>query len=88
MNNDCMITTEDNPYDPFDQFDHWFLFDCEKGYNSCGYLARIARLAEAMTEEEKDAEIERAIDEIIRLDFLGIYKKVYRNQKEKAKESA
>ena len=79
-NNDCAITTFDNPYNPFTQFDHWFLFDCEKGYYSCGYLARIARLANAMTEEEKDEEIERAIDEIISLDFMGIYKKVRRNE--------
>jgi len=86
VNRDCMLTTDDNPYDPFDQFDHWFLFDCEKGYYSCSYLARIAHLSEAMTEEEKNTEVERAIDEIIRLDFLGIYKKVYRNAKESEKE--
>ena len=88
MANECMLTTYDNPYDPFDQFDHWFLFDCEKGYYSCGYLARIAHIAEAMTEEEKDKEIERAIDDIVRLDFLGIYKKVYRNEQKYEKETA
>jgi len=77
--NDCMITTIDNPYDPFNQFDHWFLFDCEKGYYTCAYLARVTFLADAMTEDEKDAEVERAIDEIIRLDFMGIYKKVRRS---------
>lgn len=80
MARDCMITTHDNPYDPFSQFDHWFLFDVEKGYDSCGYLARIARVSEGMSEAEKDAEVERAIDEIISLDFLGIYKKVYRDE--------
>lgn len=79
MPNDCMITTIDNPYDPFNQFDHWFLFDCEKGYYTCAYLARVTFLADAMTEDEKDAEVERAIDEIIRLDFMGIYKKVRRS---------
>ena len=78
MYNDCMLTTDDNPYNPFTQFEQWFLFDCEKGYYSCSYLARIARLADAMTDEEKAQEIERAIDEIIRLDFFGIYKKIYR----------
>lgn len=86
--NDCMLTTDDNPYDPFTQFEDWFLYDCEKGYYSCGYLARVAFISDAMTEEEKDAEVERAIDEIIRLDFLGIYKKVYRNEKKKEKETA
>ena len=81
MARECMLTTEDNPYDPFTQFKDWFLFDCEKGYYSCGYLARMAFVAEAMTDDEKNAEIEQAIDRIIALDFLGIYKKVYREDK-------
>lgn len=81
MGDDCMITTHDNPYDPFTQFDHWFLFDVEKGYNTCGYLARVTFLGDGMSEAEKNAEVERAIDEIIALDFLGIYEKVYRKAK-------
>ena len=70
------ITTFDNPYDPFDQFTLWFLFDVEKGYNTCSYLARIANLYEDMTQKEEDEEVERAIDQIIENDFLNIYKKV------------
>lgn len=76
MSRKTMLTTFDNPFDPFDDFDKWFLFDCEKGYYSCGYLARIARLSDAMTDEEKDEEIERAINEIISNDFRDIYMKV------------
>jgi hypothetical protein len=74
----CMLTTFDNPYDPFEQFTSWFLFDIEKGYNSCGYLGRIARTSDQLSEEENDLEIERAIDEIIKYDFRNIYKKVTR----------
>ena len=37
------LTTFDNPFNPFDQFDDWYLFDVEKGYCSCGYLDRIAK---------------------------------------------
>lgn len=80
MTKDCMITTHDNPYDPFNQFDHWFLYDCEKGYYTCGYLARVAFISDGMSEDEKNEEIERAIDEIIALDFLGIYEKVYKDE--------
>ena len=75
----CMLTTIDNPFNPFEQFNEWFMFDVEKGYNSCGYLSRIARTSDQLTDEENDEEIERAIDEIIQYDFLNIYKKVTEN---------
>ena len=76
---ECRLTTFDNPYDPFKQFNSWFLFDVEKGYNSCGYLARIARTTDQMSDAENEEEIERAIDEIIQYDFMNIYKKVRKN---------
>ena len=79
MLQEFMLTTFDNPFDPFEQFTSWFLFDVEKGYNTCGYLGRIVNFNDEMSEKEKDEEIERAIDEIIQYDFLAIYKKVKRN---------
>lgn len=72
----CALTTFDNPWNPFTQFDSWFLFDVEKGYNSCAYLARIAKTSEQLTDEENNEAIESAIDEIIKHDFMNIYKKV------------
>ena len=75
-NNACMLTTFDNPFDPFEDFTSWFLFDVEKGYNTCSYLSRIANTDDTMTEKEVNEEIERAIDEIIQYDFMNIYKKV------------
>ena len=78
MANDCKLTTIDNPFDPFEQFDQWFMFDVEKGYNCCSRLARIAQLTDDMSQVEIDEEVERAIDEIVKHDFLNIYKKVIR----------
>lgn len=76
MCDNCMLTTIDNPYDPFEQFTSWLLFDNEKGYNSSSYLMRIAKLDDSMTLDEQNIEIERAIDDILAHDFIGIYKKV------------
>ena len=71
-----MLSTVDNPYNPFDDFDDWLRFDIDKGYNSCSYLDRIARTSDQLSEQENYKEIERAIDEIIKYDFMNIYKKV------------
>ena len=78
MSKECMLTTNDNPYNPFDDFTSWFLYDIEKGYNSCSYLATIARIEDDMTDDERNSEIERAIDEIIEYDFLDLYQKVFK----------
>ena len=76
MGNACMISTVDNPYDPFEQTDLWLGFDIEKGYNSCAYLARIAHTSDELSDDENSNEIERAIDEIVKYDFMNLYKKV------------
>lgn len=77
-----MLSTIDNPFNPFEDFDSWFLFDVEKGYNSCSYLARIAKTSNEFTEEEEAEEIERAIDEIIQYDFMNLYIKVKQEDSE------
>ena len=71
-----MLTTIDNPFDPFLDFDRWYSFDVEKGYHTCGYLARIAKSSDDLSDAEQEYEQEAAIDEIIELNILGIYKKV------------
>lgn len=73
---DCMLTTIDNPFDPFEQFDDWYRFDTEKQYYSSERWTRFAKFTDDMTEQEEREESERAIDEFIALDFLDLYKKV------------
>lgn len=82
MSNDVMLTTIDNPFDPFEDFTSWFMFDIEKGYNSCGRLMRIAKVTDDMSQKEYDEAIETAIDELIRIDFLDIYRKVTKDTSE------
>ena len=79
MATETMLTTFDNPFDPFEQFNEWFLYDVEKGYNTCSYLARIVNDSNEMSEKESNEATEKAIDEIIESDFMNIYKKVQKN---------
>lgn len=77
-----MITTNDNPFDPFDNFREWLRYDIEKGYNSWGRVARIANITEDMSEKEIDDETERAIDTLIKYDCLNIFNKKQREEEE------
>ena len=72
----CSLTTVDNPFDPIKQFDAWYRYDEDYGYHTCSYLARIAKISDQLSEEENQIELERAIDEIIRYDFMNLYRKV------------
>lgn len=75
---EAMLTTVDNPYDYFTQRSEWRMFDIDQEHFCCERLARIAKVTDDMTQKEEDEEIERAIDEIIYYDPIGIYKKVKR----------
>ena len=70
------LTTLDNPYDYFTQFDEWYAFDIEKGYNTCNYLARIALTSTEMSDRDYEKAVEDAVDEIVRLNITGNYKKI------------
>lgn len=72
----CMLSTIDNPFNPFEDYSSWLMFDKEKGYDSAERLMRIAKLTDDMTQKEETEEIERAIDEIIKYDILNVYIKV------------
>ena len=88
MTNECTLTTIDNPYNPFEQFTEWLMFDKEMDYDTCEYLARLVqpRLSDDMTQSEENETIESVIDEIIKSNPLGIYKKVWRNSSNEDEE--
>jgi len=73
------LTTIDNPFDPFEDFDKWLAFDEAKGYHSCAYLDRIAKTSSFFGDEANILEVNRAIDEILKYNVNGLYKKVTRD---------
>lgn len=78
MNREVALTTSDNPYDPFDQFEEWNSFDMSKGYHTLSYLARVCQLSEHQSNFDEVDDIERVIDEIVELNLTGNYVKVVR----------
>ena len=51
-NKEFMLSTIDNPFNPFTDYDSWYSYDLEKGYDSCGLLARIAKISDELTDKD------------------------------------
>jgi hypothetical protein len=71
-----MLTTVDNPHDPFTEWDEWFLWDQRAGYHTPGLLARIANSSNDLSDADQHMAIQVAIDEIVRENVLGVHRKV------------
>lgn len=71
-----MLTTLDNPYNPFTSFDEWYAWDEAKGYNTSSFLARIVISSDDLSEADQELAIQVGIDEIVKENVLGIYKKI------------
>jgi hypothetical protein len=77
-----MLTTVDNPFDPFTRFDEWFTWDTNAGYHTAGMLARIAKVSNDMSEPDQAIAIQQAIDEILEENVSGMWRKVTRDSPE------
>lgn len=71
-----MLTTEDNPFDPFEQYDEWYAWDMHAGYHTPGLLARICVFSSELSEFEQSLVIDQAMDTIVEENFSGVHKKV------------
>ena len=74
-----MLTTVDNPFDPFTRFDEWFEYDISMGYNTSSFLDRIAKVSNDLSEPDQALAIQHAIDEIVEENVSGMWRKVSRN---------
>lgn len=80
-NKPFLITTVDNPYNPFTNFQEWFLFDSEKGYGTCDLIGRLVNTSYQLSDEENQEEIQNAYEQILKYDEVGLYKKIYEDDK-------
>jgi hypothetical protein len=71
-----MLTTVDNPFNPFTMFDQWLAYDIMMGYNSASFLDRVANFSNDLSEPDQALVIEKAIDEICKENVCGMWKKV------------
>jgi len=71
--NDTMLTTEDNPFSPFEQWDDWLNYDETMGYNTCAYLARIVASSDELSDADEALAIDQGMQEIVEMNLLGNY---------------
>lgn len=76
------VTTIDNPYDYFEDFDSWYEYDTRMGYNTCSLVDRIAQTSLEMSDHDYVQEVERAVDKICKWNLLGLYKKIETKEKD------
>lgn len=80
--NDFMLTTFDNPFNPFDDFEIWYKTDMILGHDCCGTLAREAATSEIFSDAVNEKYIDEAAIRICEREPM-IYRIVTRNDYEK-----
>jgi hypothetical protein len=76
---DIMLTTTDNPWNPFTNWNEWYAWDHAHGYDTPSYLARVSGFSFDLSEPEQERVLRDAISEILQLNVLGIYKTITRD---------
>lgn len=79
---DSMLTTFDNPFNPFTDFIRWWKQDLLLGHDCCGLLAREANISSVSSEEANDVFVIDAMNRIVENEPT-IYKIVYPSDFEK-----
>jgi hypothetical protein len=71
-----MLTTVDNPFDPFTQFDAWFTWDVSHGYHTAAFLARVVKSSDELSDADQDSAVQTAIREICQENVSGVHRMV------------
>ena len=79
MTKDAMLTTVDNPWNPYTNWDEWLQYDEAAGYYSLSLLGRVVVTSDELSDSEQDEAISAAIDEVVQENVSGIHKKIYRD---------
>lgn len=71
-----MLTTTDNPFNPFTQFDEWNAYDLKEGWFTLSYLGRVVKSSDELSESDQHKAFELGVQEILDNDAFGVYVRV------------
>lgn len=80
MQREVWLTTLDNPFDPFEDNENWRRYDEDHGYFTNNLVARIAVTHDEMPDDVYNFQIEQAINEILRFNVTGLYRKAIKGE--------
>lgn len=66
---ESLLTTKDNPFNPFTEFKDWYTFDVSKGYHTVNLLARIAKSSDELSDADQVLAFDSAIQSILAIDY-------------------
>ena len=72
-----MLTTVDNPYSPYTQYDEWFAYDLQLGHYTCALLARMIVDSDELSQADQDLAYEEAVASIIGNDVTDTFTVAY-----------
>jgi hypothetical protein len=76
-----MLSTPDNPYNPFEQFDLWYACDEERGHHTCSYVDRLTFASSAYSDDLYQVAINDAVQRIYSANPKGMYIIYYKDGK-------
>lgn len=68
-----MLTTLDNPWNPFTHFDEWREYDESSGWHTLALLGRVVITSDEMSEADQELAIDEAMAEIVRENVSGVH---------------
>ena len=83
---DMMLTTVDNPFNPFTHYDEWWGWDNLHGYHCPEMLAQNAEISDDISDADQDDLIAQAMREIVMNDPTMTYTIVFKDVDEAIQE--
>lgn len=74
---DYMVTTMDNPWNPFTHYHEWLSFDTSHGYNTDQWVYILSKTSSDLLKDEMEEQIDAGVESLLALDPFGIHVKVY-----------
>lgn len=68
-----MLSTSDNPYNPWIDYDKWYDWDQAAGYHTPQYIARLANTLAGLPDDQEQVAVDLAIASILDVNITGNY---------------